>query len=676
MPAATPTWGVAQDGDGTAAGTATPATVGIDMSSATAGAGDTFTVMGAVLTCVASGAGNNEFNAGTGTTLIDNLVTAINRASNTVTIAAQATGWATPKVQDAVFARRNGNNLEIMTRAGSSTYNSSQVAQSGIGGVTGPWTFSGGAGGAWGYAVNGRAVIWPSGVALLTYGTLAGNVLAGNTRPGDVIHYRSARGGNDTYVSTYASVGISLFPFTGDAAQPVIHLIDNGTKWSGDDGTFYLTTGGSNTMQVVVGSASKLCIVQGRPKANDDKSFVYWLRNQYTSGRGLLLGAGSKYKNIEFRTSSSTDGTASYGTFTPRVLHSNGNTLYWDGTTIPFVFEDCTWTMAYANGAGLLRGAAYLHHGAIDFVNNVFRAAANTVAVTAVYIAVGNTTQTKPPHFRFIGGKAYGWVAGCSFLSGMATADNDASRSGVIEIRDFDFGTLQPGTWETFSGTAHISVDTSANSNYYRLSENNHNRFLITSIAAGRRFYYKNATHETSWNPASSWPTLNAQLPEVYGSSQSAWVYRVITNSVSGICTPYHPLDPVRLVKFNTSGQGVKTFTLNYLVDQTIDTVGAPLNNCDVVLEARYVDSTGVVRIERSWEPLQAISAAQNGSTSWSVMSYDISSVRHDYNAKQASLTTTYQVKADSEVLFRVLIGRRSPTVDDWFFVDPEVLFA
>ena len=72
--AASPTWGAAQEGDGTDLGAATCATVDIDLSAATATAGNTFTIMGALLTCVASGAGNNQFNAGAGATLVSNLV--------------------------------------------------------------------------------------------------------------------------------------------------------------------------------------------------------------------------------------------------------------------------------------------------------------------------------------------------------------------------------------------------------------------------------------------------------------------------------------------------------------------------------------------------------------------------------------------------------------------------
>jgi len=51
----------AYDGDGLAKGVATPAVTTIDCTSLTAAATDTLIVCGATLTCVASGAGNNQF---------------------------------------------------------------------------------------------------------------------------------------------------------------------------------------------------------------------------------------------------------------------------------------------------------------------------------------------------------------------------------------------------------------------------------------------------------------------------------------------------------------------------------------------------------------------------------------------------------------------------------------
>ena len=157
------TWGLAQDGDGGGKTAATSATASIDLSAATAAAGAVFSIMGCTLTCVASGATTNQFNAGAGATLVSNLVTAINRTTNTTTVVAQATGWRASKIQDVVFARVGApsTTLDIMTRSGSTQYNTRIVTTSGFtGGTFGPYTFSGGGSGCWGWAIRSSRP-WP-----------------------------------------------------------------------------------------------------------------------------------------------------------------------------------------------------------------------------------------------------------------------------------------------------------------------------------------------------------------------------------------------------------------------------------------------------------------------------------------------------------------------------------
>ena len=88
--AATPTWPnggtpSAQDGDGAATGVASSAVASIDFTGITAAATNSLAVAGVTLTCVASGATANQFNAGSGATLATNVAAAINAAIQAAT---------------------------------------------------------------------------------------------------------------------------------------------------------------------------------------------------------------------------------------------------------------------------------------------------------------------------------------------------------------------------------------------------------------------------------------------------------------------------------------------------------------------------------------------------------------------------------------------------------------
>jgi hypothetical protein len=269
-------------------GKAISATVDIDFSGFTdANAGDTFSVMGAVLTCVASGAGNNQFNATTDpATIVANLVTAINRTTNTVTVTAQATGWVAHKVQDVVFAQVHSTintTLQIMTRAGSAQYNSSTVAQSGMTGVSGPWTFSGGAGGPWGCLIScGLNGTWPSSFANAAYGLwCAGQPLAGVQSDGDVVYVRA---NNQTFY-LYAQANTITPNGNLGSTAPVTHFIDSGSKWAGDPTDAKLTVGWvglNNSISTLMNLGSLALHIRGRKVGPADEDYNLAFKNLST----------------------------------------------------------------------------------------------------------------------------------------------------------------------------------------------------------------------------------------------------------------------------------------------------------------------------------------------------------------------------------------------------------
>ena len=273
-----PNTSTAYDGDGLAKGLATPAYVTIDLTAYTADAGDTVVVGGATLTCVASGAGANQFNAGSGSTLATNLASAINAATNTVNAA--ATDWSTPQLRNACYGSASGANLTIQTRAGSAVYNSNtswKVVSTGLtGGSQLDATFANGASGAWGYLFNDYddSTIWPQAIAVGAYGVgrvSSGSVVASLAGPtaatgisvsNDIIHVR-CNGKTLTLSAVAASGNVSV---TCD--RPAFFLFDDGTEWSGDSG--YYTLLGRNSIayanNLYLGSQNGPIIWQNRSR--------------------------------------------------------------------------------------------------------------------------------------------------------------------------------------------------------------------------------------------------------------------------------------------------------------------------------------------------------------------------------------------------------------------------
>ena len=109
-----------QEGDGEANGLGTTPAVSVatmNFSAATAAAGATIVIMGATLTCVASGAVANQFNAGTGTTLAANIATSINAATANPTTTTG--GIATPHLKGLVWASAASGVLTVYSRIAS-----------------------------------------------------------------------------------------------------------------------------------------------------------------------------------------------------------------------------------------------------------------------------------------------------------------------------------------------------------------------------------------------------------------------------------------------------------------------------------------------------------------------------------------------------------------------------
>lgn len=232
----------AQDGDGLASILAKSAVGSLDITSV-ATVGSTLTIMGVVLTAVASGATAAQFNVGASTSIqATNIATALNAATGQVVV---GVSLSRHQLRNMIYAWAVGSVVNVMTRAGSSLFNHTLNANMVIG-VTGALTatvtqLSGGVSGAWGYFSNDD-IIWPSSISKNQYGAIYGTIGFSPLALINVLNQYDwvwVRANNN--VNTINSSG---FTFLSISAKGTF-CVDDGTIWSGDTGTFKITTSGA-----------------------------------------------------------------------------------------------------------------------------------------------------------------------------------------------------------------------------------------------------------------------------------------------------------------------------------------------------------------------------------------------------------------------------------------------
>lgn len=622
--AATPTWGVPQDGDGTekTASTAS-ATASWALNAATAAAGATISVMGATLTCVASGAGNNQFNAGTGTTLIDNIVTAINRTSNTVTVAAQASGWSTPKVQDAVFARRTGNNLEVMTRAGSATYNGlTAMTHTGLTGtVPSNPTWSGGVSGCLGWIFNHDATIWPSAVARAAYGIWAANKPhAGVMNGGDVVKIRA----NKTLTLTTNTSTSPTTAAMGSLTAPVIFQIDDGTEWPADGSTPVLTfyqSNTNNTRNDFAYSATTFAHIVAKRYAGGGSNLVFNFipgggQGDSTASHQITAGPVQFY-DIDFYPK-------------PQFANSLSSTA----SNKP-VFKNCrfTWAKQY--------GMPFVAHGngtMADFIGCEFKQETPNAAQTSGVLSLigsGATSLT-----QFIGCKLVGFVSGSTLYTTNVLNDGQ-----FVSFQNCAFGNVS-------NRVGQVSVIAGA-------SERSLGKVSGTSSEATRDFFFESKQGFCEWNALKGYPTLNATLT-VAGTP---WVIYAATSNQStnlGQCYPFS-LPPI--TKINSLTTGTRTLTVNLLLESTL-----AWTKKDISLSVTYTDGSGLVTLD-SFDPFGG--ALTTSTAAWSSTSYNGQTwVKRSFDISLPGLIEGAEVS--------VVLKLHTPVANNTLgvFIDPELIIA
>lgn len=621
------TWGVPQDGDGALlAASSASATTSLDMSGATAVAGNTFSVMGAVLTCVASGATTNQFNAGSGATLVTNIVAAINRTTNTNAVIAQGTNWKLNKLQDVVFARSNAvtTTLDIMTRCGSAAYNTlTALAWSGITGLTGTPTWSGGVSGCWGYLIN-RVVAMPSSIAQGSFGLFGGNVLAGSAIAGDVINVRANK---LVLLNGVNSSTLTMGAFGGTATSPIDIIIDTGAIWTADGTSptleirHTLTPSGSLT---ILGSIPNLNIRATKYNSSVRNLKIGTVGANNGNPGNITITQGISYFNVLF------DYAQSVGLVL--LLSTNGG---YSSKVFNCLFKSShsgAWINTNSFGT------------AIDFIGTEF-----------------DGTGMSSPCSGFFGvlnsGSGEVLLESCKFtnftaLSKLTAGAQTSNTALTLTMSNCDFGNV-----------AYKGVWTYGAVKLYR------NFRVISAFTqyANRDFFIDNPLGYVAWTSGLGFPTLNARLLD----GSTPWSIRMIPSIVAGGVTPFYPLESPRVGKINSLG----TSRLSINVELAIEASLAWTKN-DVSLLVSYMDSSGIMVIDTINYLASALdtSTATWSSESGGQVAFYPGPILH--NKKKISVVTDTAVMNNTEVGVFVRVSSPVSDTNKGLFFDPDITLA
>lgn len=643
---ATPAAGVCQDGDGTAIGTANVATASIDLSAYTASAGNTITIGGALLTCVASGAGANQFNAGSGTTLATNLATAINQTSNTNVIVTTGAsnpmlGWSTnTKLQDMLYATASGTVLNLQTRMGSAAFNASSffsVISSGLTGGTLNAQFSGGAGGAWGYLFN-TTTFGKSAIGVAGYGCWASTKsFAGSMDPGDVIKVRAKT------ITLVANQGGGVtFSAMGTISQPVVFDIDDGTTWPADAPNPYLKIAGSYTGNTTFGFI---------PSVN---TFAHIKGKRYTS-----ITNDSLKRNLIFETTGS---GGSVSGFFIQVGHAG---VTWENLFMdaPGVGTGCFTQLRYTSGAGAAfrtrfvgcRQAWATPGGSGGFISTGINGNAQ-VALDSHEFVLYSATAPMPNLIQVFSGsgvvnlrvtdaKFIGFPVGSSLLGG---SNNPAAGSEII-FKNCDFGGISV-RGPILSGASNVTIS---------------NEMISSESKYGLRdFFVDKRNGFCEWNSQTTMPTATARLLD----GSTPWsIYATTTNQTTNIGKTT-PFEVPAINKINTLATGDRTVTMNFAVDSSL-----AWNRGDISFLVLYQDSTGAIRYVDTYDPTGTLAFAADTTTVWSVESSgQVLYNSKTLNKKQISITCT-DIPLGAEISIIIRLHTAVDVSGKGVLIDPEI---
>lgn len=628
-----PSWGVAQEGDGGGTGASTPATVSVDMSTWTFTSGSsTFSVMGCTALTIGAGANsatNAQYSA-TYATMLANIVAAINLA--TASAVNVPSGWrSNVQVRDQVFARASGNNLQLMTRAGSASWNS--LVALAFTNVTGSssQSWSSGASGAWGMLVNFTGTTFPSAVAAYSYGLWAATLpTAGKLDAGDVVRCRSAK----TIPLTGVNPGSPGQAVMGSASSPVRFILDDSTTWAdGSNPVFsisYTTALGASSFTLNWNSNAATYSTIEAP--NDPDSDYYGL--QISSAANT--GAGAPQLTLSNRSFAGIKITHGSSSNVSPITASNAQSAC----------KSSNCKLVLNTGTAALNFGTTGIYGSIAFPGLVIDQGSYASPHPGLIAASGNAQQNTL-EVSIDGLKCLNFVTGSKLF-----ATQYQSRKYVIRNPDLgnvtDYGSklCQIAAPTVNYGLECVSISDQRSGNAWLLDQ---------------RFGF------VEWNPLRSYPTLSATL-----LNGNKWSIRAFPTTVSGVLSRWKPFRLPAFAKFNTLADGARTFRIDFAVKSTLS-----LNKASLWFDITYIDTSGnLVTVTTLDDAAGAFSAS---SLTWSLESggqvtYDDGGIMYfDKLYTTVATPAGHDLAEGSIVSVDAYLAYTAGAITDMVFIDPDV---
>lgn len=636
-PSVEPAWGIAQDGDGTTDSAATTATISVDMSGWTFTSGSsTFSIMGCTALTIGAGANsatNAQYSA-TYATMLANIVAAINLA--TATCPSVPSGFSTAvQVRNAVFARASGNNLQLMTRSGSASWNSTVAIT--FANVTGSssQSWSGGVGGAWGYLFTCLAPSWASAVAASGYGVWAANgPYAGVQAAGDVVNARSDK-------NFRVDFGGPTMANRGAVNNPVRYVIDDSTIWSdGADPVIVINFAGNagNPFVLTFGTGTaNNATIEGKRYASGAYSI-----HVLASGTGsplscVLYGAVLAEGIFLEQASTTTSGTA-------QLL------LGASGTNAKMGFHKCK--VKASNSSPFFGASASDLSGEWDCADLVFDNQHNA----SVHNGILSISGSPIGPLTIAGLKCENFIVGSRLMT--TAGMKAAQQTNITDLVPGNVSVLSP---QLYTASATLTGE-------YR------DKVLTVSTRLLKRdFLIETARGSVEWNYAAGFPHLNAVLDD---GLATPWSIRVRPSTISGQTNYGAPISLPRIAKINSLANGARTFRLNFCISDAVT-----WTKKDISVRIQYVDTSGNITTLDSLD-LSGAALAAAADVTWSaesggkVVYTDGGTLSFNKLKIELSTLSGHDLAAGTEVTAEIHVNNTVANVTQYLFIDPEILIA
>jgi len=625
-------WGVPQEGDGSALAPAGAASIASVVFSSVPSSG-TLSICG-VGPSMSGVAGAADVDAAANA-----LATNINATTQTV---GSSVAFGQPRLQNLLFARgpaggAPAGTCQIMMRVGSATLNHTNNVNVAITQTFSPAAtinqFAGGEGGCYGWLWNGNQSLGVSSFhAAGSYGMAVANPYVRTFAPTESDFF---------YVRTGAGLVITSVAGThwsrGNLGWPLNLIFDTNTKWTGDSG---------------------LGTIEARLKAVSS-NFVYF-RPENSNAAATNRTSYSCLKRKNFKASISVANSAanaaffdSAGAFVGRGLEfgeweapsSNGQVVFHANNIMTLRLEDCEFSFDSFPRNNLQYGPRFNvgssgggHLGVIGgaFKVNLVGVPPDTFGMFNISSSFASGSYGIDIHFDHV-----------AFTSGSATklkafASTAATVDGFVHVVFNECSGLQ------LSGAA---VGMQGAATHQRPSKVNSVMFVSGDAGAEQRFEYRNGVAE--WNPGASpaFPVLGAT--QFDGTPYSIRLYWLNTSSMSPI-TPFGYTSS----RLNRLADGIREVTQEVAFDTT-----RAIDGRNLAARLSYIDANGIARVQNTWgtDPV-ASSAAWTGLGSWA-----------NFAAKKFTFTTEHAVKQWTRVYVEVYVVGVAPGVGNTdVFLDPE----